>query len=395
MKTEKMINEIQEYLAAHELDGWLLYDFRGSNDIAASMGPFQGIVSRRWFMLIPRNGTPTLLAHQIEESNIVGNWMEREFYGDWRVLDEKLKGLLADKNTIAMEYSPGNAIPYVSKVDAGTYEKISSFGVNIVSSANLVQQFQALWSEEDLKTHKVAANYLIKLMHDMFDFVAENIRAGNEIDEYQIQQDILRRFGEMGMRWEHEPIVAVNEHAASPHYGPTEEEHSLIKEGDLLLMDIFCGMNNENSIQGDITWTGYVGRDPVPAKMQEVFKVVAAARDAGVEYIEKEFSAGNDIPGWKVDDAVREVIVKAGYGKYFTHRTGHSLGRELHSNGAHIDNFESKDERLLVPGVGFTIEPGIYLPGEFGIRSEINCYMSEDGLIVTTLPLQTELKAIL
>jgi Xaa-Pro aminopeptidase len=359
------------------------------------MGPFQGIVSRRWFMLIPQEGEPVLLAHKIEEANIVGDWMVKELYSNWKALDDKLAGLLKDMKTVAMEYSPENAIPYVSKVDAGTVEKIRSFDVEVVSSANMVQAFQALWSDEDIKTHKVAANYLINLMQEMFEYVAVNVSAGNEITEYQVQQEILRRFGEMGMRWEHEPIVAVNENAASPHYGPTEEENSVIKEGDLLLMDIFCGMNQEDSIQADITWTGYVGKDPVPEKMKEVFSTVAAARDAGVALIEKEFAAGNEVAGWQVDDAVRKVIEDAGYGEYFTHRTGHSLGVRLHSNGVNIDNFETRDERLLVPGVGFTIEPGIYLTGEFGVRSEIDCYITEDGLQVSTLPLQTELKALL
>lgn len=389
------ITQIQDYLNKEALDGWLLYDFRGSNDIAMHMAPFHGIVSRRWFLYIPQTGKPILLAHRIEEANIVGDWMEKRLYGGWKELDERLRELLPSNARIAMEYSPENAIPYVSKVDAGTIEKVRSFGVEIVSSANLVQQFQALWSDEDIKSHKVAANYLINLMQDMFTYVAEHISAGKSLNEYQVQQEILRRFGEMGMRWEHEPIVAVNHNAASPHYGPTEDDHTQIKEGDLLLLDIFCGQSNEDSVQADITWTAYVGKDPVPAKMQEVFKIVAAARDAGVALINKEWAAGNNVAGWQVDDAVRNVIEEAGYGEYFTHRTGHSLGRLLHYNGVNIDNFETKDERLLVPGVGFTIEPGIYLPGEFGIRSEIDCYMTESGLVVSTLPLQTELKGIL
>jgi Xaa-Pro dipeptidase len=392
---EKRIGEIQQYLEQEGLDGWLLYDFRGSNDVAMQIGPFQGIVSRRWYMLVPRKGKPVLLAHRIEEANIVGNWAEKELYSTWKELDEKLAKLLSNSKKIAMEYSPGNAIPYISKVDAGTVEKIRSFDVEIVSSANLVQAFTALWSAEDLKTHKVAANFLVSLMDDMFKYVADHVSAGKEINEYQVQQEILRRFAEMGMRYEHEPIVAVNEHAASPHYGPTEAVHSPIREGDLLLMDIFCGLNQGDSTQADITWTAYVGPEPVPAKMREVFSIVAAARDAGAELITRELEAGNPVAGWQVDDATRSVIEKAGYGEYFTHRTGHSLGVLLHYNGVNIDNFETRDERLLVPGVGFTIEPGIYLPGEFGIRSEINCHISEKGLEITTLPLQTELKALL
>jgi len=388
------IADVQAYLQQEGLDAWLLYDFRGSNSIALDVGPFQGIVSRRWYLLIPAQGQPVLLAHKIEEANIVGNWMERRFYNTWKSLDEALGLLLKGCRKVAMEYSPMNAIPYVSKVDAGTLEQIRSYDVEVVSSANLVQQFQALWTAEDLRSHKVAANFLINLMQEMFTYVADHLRDGKEINEYQVQQEIVKRFEANDMRMEHEPIVAVNEHAASPHYGPTADEHSPIREGDLLLMDIFCGERHESSTQGDITWTGYMGAGPVPEKMQEVFQTVAAARDAGVALIEKEFAAGNPVAGWQVDDACRAVIEKAGYGEYFTHRTGHNLGVLLHYNGVHMDNFETRDERLLVPGIGFTIEPGIYLPGDFGIRSEINCYISEENkLVVTTLPLQTELKA--
>lgn len=388
------IKGVQSYLAKENLDGWLIYDFKGSNPIAVDLSPFSGIVTRRWYLLIPREGKPVLLGHKIEESNIVSDWTENRLYSNWRMLEEELKSLLDGKKKIAMEYSPMNAIPYVSRVDAGTIEMVRSLGVDIVSSANLVQHFQARWSNEGLKTHKVAANFLVTLMQDIFKFVAEGVSNGRDMDEFGVQQEILRLFREYGMVWEHEPIVAIDGNAAKPHYGPTKDVYSPIREGNLLLIDAFCRQQGEHTISGDITWTAFVGSS-VPKKVQDVFNIVAAARDAGVDFAQRGLERGDTVCGYQVDDAVRGVIEKAGYGEFFTHRTGHSLGTEIHSNGVNIDNFETRDERVLEPGVGFTIEPGIYLPDEFGIRSEINCYVADGKLEVTTLPLQTEVKALL
>jgi Xaa-Pro dipeptidase len=385
--------EIQKYLNRENLDAWLIYDFHGMNTIATSMAPFEGLVSRRWYLMIPKEGEPVMLAHKIESSVVDNPDVENRYYSGWKMLEQELALLLKGRKKVAMEYSPMNAIPYVAKVDAGTIELIRSFGVEVVSSADLVQHFQARWTDEGYKTHKVAANFLINTIQEMFKYTAELVSSGKEVDEYMVQQEILHRFTDYGMVWEHDPIVSVNGNAAMPHYAPTKEIYSPIKEGDLLLLDMFCRQQGEYTISGDITWTAFIGSGPVPQKMQDVFKIVISARDAGVEFIENTYAKGNPVRGWEVDDVVRNVIEKAGYGEFFTHRTGHSLGVEVHSNGANIDNFETKDERVLEPGVGWTIEPGIYLPNEFGIRSEIDCYMSDTGVEVTTLPLQTELKA--
>jgi Xaa-Pro dipeptidase len=389
------IGAIQQYLAGEDLDGWLMYDFRGLNPIAVELAPFEGIVTRRWFLMIPREGRPVLLAHRIEESTITENWPEVRLYSSWRELEEQVGALLNGRKRVAMEYSPENAIPYVSRVDAGTIEMVRKTGVEIVSSANLVQHFQARWDAAGLASHRKAADFLIKLVQEMFTFVGAAVSEGRAINEYEVQEEILRRFDTGGMVWEEEPIVAIGPNSAKPHYAPTSEIHSPITEGQLLLLDIFCRAEGDRTISGDITWTAFVGAGPVPERIQEIFNIVAAARDAGVAYIHAQFAAGKPIYGWQVDDAVRGVIEKAGYGKYFTHRTGHSLHTRIHGNGVNIDNLETKDERILEPGVGFTIEPGIYLPDEFGIRSEINCHISEKGLEVTTLPLQTEVKPLL
>lgn len=389
------INEVQKYLAATEFDGWLLYDFQGLNTIAEPYCPCSGIVSRRWFVLIPKQGRPVALVHAIEESSYSADWAEKRTYSGWKSLEDELKRMLEGISVVAMEYSPGNAIPYVSRVDGGTIEMVRAAGVEVRSSANLIQHFQARWTKDGLASHRAAAEFLTLLASDMFEYAAAAVSSGQEITEYAVQQEILRRFESAGMVYEHAPIVAVGPNAAKPHYEPTAEAHLPIKQGDLLLLDIFCRQRGEETISADITWTAYVGPRPVPTRMLEIFSIVTAARDRGVEFINERISSGQPIHGWEVDDAVRAVIRDAGYGEFFTHRTGHSIGVAVHGNGVNIDNFETKDERLLEPGLGFTIEPGIYLPGEFGIRSEIDCYMSESGVEITTVPFQKELSALL
>lgn len=389
------LKAVQAYLRDAGLDAWLLYDFRGVNQIAQDLAPFEGLLSRRWYLLIPAQGTPILLAHWIEAAGIKGEWMEKRLYTGRVRLEEELKKLLTGFKTVAMEYSALCNIPYVSRVDAGTIEMIRSHGVDIRSSANLVQHFSARWNEQQLASHKVAANFLVNLMQDMFAWVADRMKKGKTLDEYQVQQEILRRFRELGMWADDEPNCSCGIHSAMPHYAPTSEEFAPLVRGELLLLDIWCRQQSEQTIMADITQTAWLGEGTAPREMREVFDIVSRARDAGVEFAGRRLFQGHEVAGWEIDDVVRKVIVDAGYGEHFTHRTGHSLGTMVHGNGVNIDNFETKDERILEPGLGFTIEPGIYLPGKFGIRSEINCYVSNKGLDVTTLPLQTELKGIL
>ncbi len=393
---QEKIKAIQARLASEGLDGWLLYDFRGSNPFIAQFALFKGILTRRIYLLIPREGKPVVLGHKIEEGGFAADWAELRTYSGWEAMEEELKRMLAGRSAVAMEYSPGNAVPYVAFVDGGTLEMIRSLGVEVLSSANMVQHFSARWSPAGLASHREAANLLVGLQREMFELAAGELSAGREINEFELQQEILKRFSEAGMEWEHAPIVGSGPRAAMPHYEPSVEEHYPIERGEILLLDIFCRkVGGEDTITSDITWTAFMGEPPVPKEILEVFQVVIAARDRGVEFIQENLSAGRPLSGAQVDDQVRAVIENAGYGRFFTHRTGHSLGHRVHSDGVNIDNLETRDERLLEPGLGFTIEPGIYLEGRFGVRSEINCYITEGGLEVTTLPLQTELPAML
>ena len=392
---KKRIEAIQARLADEGLDGWLIYDFRELNPVAQEFAPYSGIATRRWFLYIPSKGRPVALVHKIEEGGYHADYAEKRTYSGWKAMEEELGRMLGGQGRIAMEYSPRNAVPYVSFVDAGTLEMVRGFGPEVVSSANLVQHFQARWTPEGLASHHAAANLLVNLQREMFEMVAKELSAGRSITEYDVQSEIVSRMERGGMKREHDPIVGAGPNSALPHYEPSKELFRGIFEGDILLLDIFCAQQGEGTVHADITWTAYMGSGPVPQKMQEVFNVVTGGRDAGVELINKRFEAGDPVSGWEVDDAVRGVIMKAGYGDYFTHRTGHSLGLQIHYNGVNIDNFETKDTRMLEPGLGFTIEPGVYLEGEFGIRSEIDCYIGENGLEITTLPLQTELPAML
>jgi Xaa-Pro dipeptidase len=392
---KEKIAAIQSRLKEEGLDGWLLYDFRELNPFAQEYSPFTGILTRRWFMLIPREGRPVVLAHKIEECSFAADWAELRLYNGWKVMEAELKRMLQGCKAVAMEYSAGNAVPYVAFVDAGTMEMVRATGVEVRSSANMIQHFSARWTPAGLASHREAAALLLRVQREMFEYAAGELAAGRELSEYQLQQRILERFKAGGMESEHAPIVGSGPRSAMPHYEPSAEVHYPINREELLLLDIFCRKLGKDSITADITWTAYMGEPPVPKEMLEVFRTVTAARDRGIEVIQTNLAAGRPVSGAMVDDAVRAVIEKAGYGKYFTHRTGHSLGHRVHGDGVNLDNLETRDERLLEPGLGFTIEPGIYLPDRFGVRSEINCYVTESGLEVTTLPLQSELPAML
>jgi len=314
-------------------------------------------------------------------------------------LHEHLKGsltALTGERTprVAMQYSPDAAIPYLSRVDAGTIELIRSFGVEIISSANLVQQFESAWGDEQLAMHEEAARGLYDIVKDAFAEIGRRITAGTPTTEYDIQQYIVDRFSERGMISKDPPIVAVNGNSAMPHYEPTHERHSPINKGDFVLIDLWAKANRPNSVYADITWTSFVA-ESVPEDVTKVFNVVRDARDAATDFVKEAFSGGRTIYGWQVDDVCRSVIEKAGYGKYFIHRTGHNIHTEVHGNGANIDNLETKDDRVLIPRTCFSIEPGVYLEGRFGVRSEIDVYVDEREARVTGGEPQREVVAIL
>ena len=407
------LNRIQTYLQEHELDGWLLYDFRGQNPIALHVAGLTGSGSRRWFLWIPAAGAPAFLIHAIEASTFIATdpalGDDKRWYVGWQDLMEKLPALLnvtGDRPRIAMEYSPGGAVPYVSKLDAGMKELIeAATAAEIVSSADLVQFTQATLTPAQLAGHRRAAQACMEVKDAAFAFIAERLAAGAALTEYQVQQFIVSEFAARNLDPDHPPIVAVNANAADPHYSPSAARTASIQPGDMVLIDLWAReTDGPGACFADITWTAYCGTT-APEAAERVFQVVRQARDRAVAFIEERFAAGETVHGYEADDACRAVIEAAGLGDYFFHRTGHSLGSEIHFTGVNIDNLETQDRRALIPGVMFTIEPGIYQPDfnfddapvakGLGIRSEINCVVHEGRLEVTTLPLQTQIVCLL
>jgi len=381
------ISEVQDFLRSKNFDGWILYDFHHINPIAYELTGLSGMQTRRWYLFIPSQGEAVALIHQIEKKNYPELDVPKMTYVGWRDMEAKLSQLLKGSRVVAMEYSPRNSIPYVSRVDAGTLELVKGMGVEVVSSADLVQYFEARWDHDLYQTHKYAAGELMKIKDETFEMVSQKLRKGEELSEYSVQQWVVEQYRRHALVSTEEPIVAVNANAANPHYLPTKEVHQPIKKGALLLLDIWARQDIAKSAYADITWMAY-NSDEVPKRYAEVFDVVKIARDRGVELIREKVERGEKVYGWQVDEVTRDFIKNKGYGDYFFHRTGHSLGLiDVHGNGVNMDNLETRDDRELITGVGFTIEPGIYLP-EFGVRSEIDVFMGEKGVEVTTSPPQ-------
>ncbi|HVP36936.1 MAG TPA: Xaa-Pro peptidase family protein [Terriglobales bacterium] len=387
------IEQVQKYLKQNNIPAWLLYDFRGINPIAVEFLGIKGLKTRRWYYLIKTEGEPVALVHKIEEQGFKDIPGKIVPYVSWEEQRGKLKELLSGLKTVAMEYSFQNNIPYISRVDAGTIELIRSLGVQVVSSADLVQFFEARWDQEQYLSHKEAARILMQIKDEAFKFISQRFKEKKSVDEFEVAQFVQKKMNESGMETNETLICAVNENSGNPHYTPSQSENKKIRVGDFVLLDIWGKMKKDRSIYADITWTGYVG-DKVPEEYKKIFNLVIRARDEAVNYLRKRWSRGEEVKGWEVDKACRDFIQKSGYGPNFTHRTGHSLGTEDHGNGVNIDNLETKDERKIIPGVGFSIEPGIYLK-DFGVRSEINVYVKEKEIEVTTLPLQEEIIPIL
>lgn len=385
------VSAVQQALKEDKLDGWLFYFFHDNDPLATHiLGLSNGhFVSRRWFYLIPREGSPRKLVHRIEMDALDSLPGDKTVYLGWRELHDKLKDVLAGCKTVAMQYSPLNAIPYVSRVDAGVVELVQKTGgLKVVSSADLVQRFEARWTKPQLKSHLTAAEHLRSIIFEAFDEIARKIEADEPCHEYEIQQFISRAFDARGMITNSPCIVAVNANSGSPHYQPTSEKSSPIKKDDFVLLDIWAKLKEPaDAVYADITWTGFVG-EAVPSKHEEIFQIVRGARDAALNFVSDAHRNKRTVHGWEVDDAARNFITEKGYGKYFVHRTGHSIGLEVHANGANIDNLETRDERRLIANTGFSIEPGIYLD-EFGVRSEIDVFLSDDDAIVGGQPIQT------
>jgi len=378
------LDAVREALADAGIDGWLFQDFRGSDEVGRGMlGIPEGkLGTRRWFYWIPARGEPVRLVHRIEPGALDDLAGEKVVYLSWRELEASLGTLLAGASRVAMQYSPGNAIPTVSRVDAGTVEMVRAHGVDVVSSADLVQLFEARWSDAQYASHVRAADVLRRLVDETFATVARRLADGEAVDEFGVKTFMLERMAAQGIWTDHGPIVGVNAHAGDPHYDPTPESALPIRRGDFLLLDVFGREEPPEGVFADITWTGVLAESPT-ARQVEIFEIVRDARDAGIEAVREAYRAGRDIRGFEVDDAVRDVIARAGYGEYFTHRTGHSIGRRGHGNGANVDNLETRDERRLIPRTCFSIEPGIYLE-DFGVRSEVDVWIAADGTVEVT-----------
>jgi Xaa-Pro dipeptidase len=387
------LQEMQSDLRAAKLDGWLFYDFRGRDPIAQRILKLPTAMrTRRWFYFVPAKGTPRKLVHKIESESLAGLPGETFYYASQEELRKNLAKTLGRAKTVAMQYSPKAAIPYVAMVDAGTVELVRSTGVKVVSSADLVQKYEACWTPEQLKSHLAAGEKIDSIVREAFQQAATHVREKKNFSEYDLQQWILGQFAAAGIQREEGPDVAVNANASDPHYGPVASKSSLIREGDLLLLDVWGKIDAPGSVYYDITWIGFLGAR-VPEKYAKVFGIAREARDKAVDLILSSVAAGKPLQGWQVDKAARGVIEKAGYGKYFFHRTGHSIGESVHGNGANMDGLETHDVRHLIPRTCTSVEPGIYLP-EFGIRTELNVYIGEHEARVTGA-VQHEILALL
>lgn len=375
---------VQGALKAHGLDAWLLYDFQGANPVAyrmAGMGAAGHLATRRWFYLIPAAGEPRALVHAIERYNLDHLPGTKTVYAGREQLASGLATLTSGIKRVAMEYSPNCAIPYVSRVDAGTIELVRGLGLEVVSSGDLIQQFEAHWDEAAIATHRRASEALYRIKDRAFESVARRMRDGVPTTEYDIQQQMVGWFGDEGLVADSAPCVSAQENAGNPHYLASAAEHRVIRQNELVLLDLWGKLTTPGAVYADITWIGFVGTN-VPERMTRAFAAICGARDAAVEVVQEAARAGRDVRGFEADRAARKVLQDAGFGDAILHRTGHSLGENVHGNGAHLDDYETHDERRLLPGSGFTIEPGLYFK-DFGVRTEINMVWTAAGPEVT------------
>ncbi len=388
------IDRIQTYLKEHELDGWLMADFHARNDIAVELLELKGVLTRRSFYFIPAEGEPTGLIPEIEKSKFTHLPGELKPFAGYREMERELANLLEAHKWVAMEYSRMGRLPYIGLVDAGTVEMVRSMGVEIVSSADLVAAFQARLTEAQAALHREAADILMEIKDGAFKLIADAVSNDRVITEYDVSRHILGKFKENDLVCEYNPICAVDANAGNPHYQPTADKSECIARGNLILIDLWAKHNIPDGIYGDITWMAYAGtREEIPEKYNKMFDVIVRARDAAITFIEENMRQ-RPVYGSEVDDACRAIIEEAGYGEYFTHRTGHSIGTHGHGSGPNIDNLETEDRRLLQSGHLFSIEPGIYMD-DCGLRTEIDCLITDDGCEVTTLPKQTCILALL
>ena len=380
---------IQSAIRDAGVDGWLIYDFHGLNPIAVGMLQLRGMTTRRFFVYVPANGTPTALTHNIEQGpwNMwPANW-GKERYSSWRELESRVRNLVQGKK-VAMEYSPGDAVPYLDRVPAGVIELVRAAGAEVVTSAELVSRFYAVWNDEQRASHERAARAVSTIGQEAIRLAGSRADSAAPMTEYALATWIRERFAAGGLETDHGPIVAIGPNAANPHYEPTAEQSATIKRGDVLLIDLWA--KEKDGVYADQTWMGSLG-EPTD-RDNAIWLAVRDARDAAISLLEKRISTHQEVSGGEVDDTARAVIVKRGFGEFFVHRTGHSIDpRDLHGSGPHIDNLETREERALIPGIGFSIEPGVYLAGDVGMRSEVNAYVGTDKVLITPGDYQKEL----
>ena len=375
---------VQAAIREFGFDGWLLYDFRGSNILAQRVADLsEKKLSRRWFYYVPASGEPKKLVHAIEPAaldHLPGS--SKTVYRRWQDLETGVGELVIGAKKIAMEYSPRNANPYIGKVDAGTIELVKSYHVDIEPSGDLIQLFEATWDDAQEKSHFEAAVHCRAAYDIAFQFIADEIRAKGSVTEGAVQTRIMKHFADNKMTTYSPPIVGVGPHSGDPHYETTAASNAPIRPGDFVLIDLWAKLDKPRAVYADYTRVAFVGSE-VPEKYAKVFAIVAAARDAGIKCVRDTFEKGEPLLGWQIDAATRAVIEQAGYGEQYTHRTGHNIGQEVHGNGAHIDGLETREDRRIIRRTCFSIEPGIYLP-EFGVRSEVDVYIDKDGKVHVT-----------
>ncbi len=379
---------LRELLGKLGADGWLLYDFHGINPAATRVLGIKGMGTRRFFVLLPREGKPVAIAHRIELASFDGLPGEVRPYAAWRELHDQLRTLVGGK-TVAMEISPADAVPYLDRVPHGVVELIEGFGAKVVSSGTLITRFAARWSPSELEGHARAAETIAEIARTALRWGGSELARGAEVRETAMQARVMEAFGRAGLVTDHPPIVGFQANAANPHYEPRAGSDRRLAAGDVMLLDLWAGVAL-GTVFADQTWMGFAGREP-SEDVRRAWSVVRDARDAAVALLRARWMKKEPVTGAALDDAARGVIRAAGFGDYFVHRTGHSIDRDLHGSGPHLDNFETADERALIPGVGFSVEPGIYLPGRFGIRSEINVYLGDSAPVVTPKQPQQEL----
>ena len=375
---------VQRALDADGLDGWLLYDFHGSNPIAGrvtGLASSTKMATRRWYYLIPAKGNPRGLVHAIERHNLDELPGDKQPYAGREQLGNGLRKLLSGMKRVAMEYSPNNAIPYVSRVDAGTVEAVRQLGVEVVSSGDLVQRFEAVWDDEAVATHRAASDALYRVKDQAFDLIRKSIAAGSPLTELDVQSAMLKWFEQERIFADDPPNVSAQENAGNPHYMATRDANRAIRPNEIVLIDLWGKLRKPGAVFADITWVGFTG-PRVPEEYAKAFAAARDGRDAAISLVESAVREGRELRGFEVDRACRTVIERAGFGNRFIHRTGHSLGEQVHGNGVHMDDYETHDDRRLIPGTGFTIEPGIYT-SQFGVRTEINMFVGEREAFVT------------